>query len=433
MRNNNCRLCGLLTDNQITESQYLGRIKMSKWLEVNKIATNVPERWFKEHRSHIQEYLEENPEEELNQDLTLFTETYNAKTDETATVDELVSAYDYKAPEGATGVTLTVNAEGKITKSWPRIKLTNRPIELPEGFVNDRLKELRESSFALPNIEPVKQSIGHRVVAIADQQFGKPGTWEALENTKRTFKAQMDFIRLKQAMGVGPKSLTLVWTGDETEGVANNYFNQSYLLELNQSEQLELDFDTRVWCIRQAQLLNIPLKCISVPSNHGEWTRNGGKDPVTTKYDNASTHMARQVKKFFAEIAQFDGRHISWDIANNSPAVVKDIGGTFNYFSHGYMEKGRGASTELRAKNALDRQILANPLFLGKVKVFTIGHYHHEYMLTWEGKRLIGLPALEAQGSSEYMMQFGVWSEPGMTGYTTGSDVNDFTDYLVAA
>lgn len=246
---------------------------------------------------------------------------------------------------------------------------------------------------------------------IADPQFGKKGTEEAIENYKR---GVLEHI----AQVTDEDTIHLAWMGDETENVVNSYENQPHTIELNRVKQLELDFDMRVWAIREALATGKKVSASSVISNHGEWTRNGGKEPVTTRADNASTYIARQAEKFFDELAPFTGQHVDWTIGDQgAPGIVIDLSGVKAYFSHGYIEKGKGGSTELRTKSAIERQILGKTDELGDVLIWFMAHYHHFYSNSFEGRSLFGCPALEAERSSEYMLdQFGVWSRPGLLG-----------------
>lgn len=259
------------------------------------------------------------------------------------------------------------------------------------------------------------------VIVVADPQLGKKGTQEAVANWKRGILGHAAAIRTLQDAGHSPERVHVAWMGDETEGVCNNYENQPHTVELNLSQQLELDFDLRVWTLKQVAELGIPISASSVISNHGEWTRNGGKDPVTTHNDNSSTHIARQVQKLFNEAESFGGPHIDWTIGNGEPGVLVNLSGKECYFSHGYIEKGRGTSTETRTRGAIERQILGNTERLGAVPLYFFGHYHHFYTNEFEGRTLFGCPALEAERSSEYMLhQYGVWSPAGMLGMLIG-------------
>lgn len=253
------------------------------------------------------------------------------------------------------------------------------------------------------------------LIPIADSQFGKPGTEEAVENWKNGVSEHLSAAR---ALGDQVTGLHIAWMGDETENVCNSYGNQPHIIELNRSQQLELDFDMRVWTIKEAAKLGLPISASSVISNHGLWTRNGGKDPVTTHGDNASTHIARQVEKLFNELEPYGGPRIDWTIAGEDPAVLVDLSGVKTYFSHGYMEKGKGGSSEIRTKSAIERQILGRTEEFGSVPLYVFAHYHHFYGQEFEGRTLFGCPAIEAQRASrDYMLnQYGVWSPPGVMG-----------------
>lgn len=254
---------------------------------------------------------------------------------------------------------------------------------------------------------------GTYVALVADPQLGKKGTDEAIENWRRGLSAHVD-----QARRLGVAGFHIAFMGDETEGVCNSYRNQVHTIEMNQSQQLETDFDLRVWSVKEALTIGVPVSVSSVISNHGEnWVRNAGKDPVTTNSDNASTHTARLVQKFFAELEQYGVPAVEWHIGNGHPAVTLTLDGVKCYFTHGHIEKGRGTSTETRTRAAIERQILGNTADLGDVRLYFAAHYHHAYYQEFEGRTLFGCPALEAKGSSEYMSeQFGVWSDPGMLG-----------------
>lgn len=259
------------------------------------------------------------------------------------------------------------------------------------------------------------------VICVADPQLGKKGTQAAVANWQRAVAGHLNKVRVLCATGQAPAAIHVAFMGDEHEGVVNSYTNQPHTVELNRSEQLELDFDMRVWTIREALSLGLPVSASSVISNHGEYTRNGGKDPVTSRNDNSSTLVARQVRRLFDELEPHTRQHVEWTIGDGAPGVTVVLSGEKVYFTHGYVEKGRGGSTELRAKSAIERQVLGNTAEYGPIRVFVWAHYHHHYVLTFEGRTVLGCPALEAEKSSEYMLdQFGVWSVPGALGFVVG-------------
>ena len=266
---------------------------------------------------------------------------------------------------------------------------------------------------------------GTYAMLVADPQLGKKGTEEAVQNWKDGVLGHYRAIVDLQERGQGPAAVHVGWMGDETENVVNSYTNQPHTIELNRSQQMELDYDLRMWTLREVAKLGLPISASSVISNHGEWTRNDSKDPVTTRGDNASTFVARQVQKTFAEIEHFGGPKIDWTIGTGKPHVIVNMSGERVYMSHGYIEKGKGAATEIRTRNAVERQILGKTAELIDVRIFLMAHYHHFYAQEFEGRTLFGMPALEAEKSSEYMLdQYGVWSPKGMLGLLIGRNTH---------
>lgn len=293
-----------------------------------------------------------------------------------------------------------------------RFRRVTREMVSPETLLQWR-KSLLKSKFPRNLDQGAGASQGTYVALVADPQLGKKGTAEAIENWRRGLSAHVD-----QARRLGVAGFHLAFMGDEVEGFANNYANQAATIELNHSQQLETAFDMAVWSVKEALTLGVPVSVSSVISNHGEWTRNGSKDPVTSKGDNSSTHLARMAQKLFTELEAYGVPHVEWYIGDGRPAVTLTLSGVKCYFTHGYVEKGRGASTEQRTKSAIERQILGNTADLGDVRLYIAAHYHHAYYQEFEGRTLFGCPALEAERSSEYMLeQYGVWSPAGMLGF----------------
>ncbi len=286
----------------------------------------------------------------------------------------------------------------------------------------------------LDRLEPVNVIPTTYPILIADPQLGKKGTEEAVHNWQSGLMNHINAIQRLQYQGQFIERVHLAFMGDEHENVVNSYTNQPHTVELNRSQQLELDYDLSVWSIKKVADLGLPISVSSVISNHGLWTRNASKDPVTTNNDNSSTFIRRQVRKLFEELEPFGGPKIGWTIGETAPGVVVDLSGVPSYFSHGFIEKGRGGSTEVKVENAVKEQILGDTDRLGAVPLWFMAHYHHFYTNEFQDRTLFGCPALEALKSSEYMKdQYGVWSNPGMLGLLVGnhttrkfSDVNVF-------
>jgi hypothetical protein len=254
------------------------------------------------------------------------------------------------------------------------------------------------------------------VICIADPQLGKPGTQEAVESWKSgvlNHLAKLEAVRRLEAV----ETVLIAFMGDEHEGVAGHYANQSYEVELSLSKQLELDFDMRAWTIKKAAETGLAVKVVSVISNHGEFTRQNGK-VVTSLGDNSSTMVARMVKKLFDNTDY----NIEWYISGEEPDMVVVLDGVKTLFSHGHISSGAGKSSEYRTKNAYEKQILGRTEELGDVSLFVTAHYHHYSLTEDRGRTYIGCPALEAEKSSKWFFdRYGVWSRPGVLGFLVGS------------
>lgn len=230
-------------------------------------------------------------------------------------------------------------------------------------------------------------------------------------------------VRVVSVEDAGLQQIAVMGTTSKTyiaSGFASHNTNQPHTVELNLSEQIELDFALRVWTIEQVAALGVPVLVTSVLSNHGEWTRNDSKDPVTTKADNSSTCVMRLVAHLVDRAPNLS--HIAFNIAESNPDIVVEVSGVKVVLSHGHIAKGKGSTSEQKVKTAIERQILGRTQEIGDAQIYITAHYHHFHCQEFEGRTLFGCPALEAERSSEYMLdQYGVWSPPGMLGLIIGS------------
>jgi hypothetical protein len=92
------------------------------------------------------------------------------------------------------------------------------------------------------------------------------------------------------------------------------------------------------------------------------------------------------------------------------------------YYSHGYVEQGKGPTVEKKLIDAIEKQIVGRTEELAKVKLIYLAHYHHAWSNDQRGRTFFGDPALEALRSSEWVLdQYGQWSNPGMLGMLVGN------------
>jgi hypothetical protein len=258
-------------------------------------------------------------------------------------------------------------------------------------------------------------------VLVADPQLGKPGTTEAVANWTRGIEGHSQRINYLIDSGLPIDEIALVFMGDEHEGAVGNYASQPYEVELNYSDQLELDFDMRIWSIKTlVESTKLPMQLGSVPSNHGEHTRFGSNKSLTSIYDNSSTMIAALVQKTLDQIIL--GENLTWQIAKDRQDVNLELNGVKANFTHGHISHGSGSKTGgVSAKSAIEKQILGRTNEMGDISLYFSAHYHHFNTIEDRGRTFFGCPALEAEKSSRWFYDgSGVWSKPGMLGMVVG-------------
>lgn len=267
----------------------------------------------------------------------------------------------------------------------------------------------------------VKDSGLSYLMMVADPQLGKPGTQEALDNWTTGVEGHVQRIRNLIDAGLPINQIALAFMGDEHEGAVGNYASQPYEVELNYSDQITLDYDMRVWTIKQLVENELAVAIASVPSNHGEHTRFGSNKALTSIYDNSSTMVAKLVQKTFEGTEA--GEWLSWDIASDRQDANLELSGIKVNFTHGHVSNGSGPKTGgVSSKNAIEKQILGRTAELVDTRLYVTAHYHHFNVIEDRGRTFFGCPALEAEKSSQWFYDSsGVWSKPGMLGMVVGT------------
>jgi hypothetical protein len=300
-------------------------------------------------------------------------------------------------------------------------KKVEAPAEIGENFDVAGWRETLKSITLNPAKTVYNDSGLSYLILVADPQLGKPGTEEALANWSTGIEEHSAKIRVLVDAGLPINEIALAFMGDEHEGAVGNYASQPYEIEINYTDQIELDFDMRVWSIRQLLEHDMPIKISSVPSNHGEHTRFGGNRALTSIYDNSSTMVAKLAKRVFEGTAAEN--MLEWYIAEDRQDTNLELNGIKANFTHGHVSNGSGAKTGgISSKNAIEKQILGRREEIGDTTLFFSAHYHHFNVIEDRGRAFFGCPALEAEKSSRWFYDSaGVWSRPGMLGMAVGN------------
>lgn len=133
--------------------------------------------------------------------------------------------------------------------------------------------------------EPVALFLGW-----ADWQLGK-GEGDGTAGTKQRildgFEATEKRIRTLRKQGVNVAEIVFGNMGDHTEAVVGHYESQTYSVDLNQRDQLNLAIELNLTGIKALAPLVEKATYAACLCNHGQWVRKAGKQ-LTDDSDNAT-------------------------------------------------------------------------------------------------------------------------------------------------
>lgn len=229
------------------------------------------------------------------------------------------------------------------------------------------------------------------VVNWADWQLGKGeggGVAATVERVQASIAATVARFHELVAIGRQIERIVVANLGDPFEGVSGNYANQTFTVELNLRDQLNLVLD--LWLSGLRVLLPLAPKAmfISVLCNHTQWTRNGGKSPITDDSDNGGAFLAETAKRVLEHQPGFE--HVEWIIARDEVIMPVELSGVLVAFSHGHTAKGD-------IKKWTELQMVRQRNLFGSVALWVVAHRHHFYAVD----DLLQCPALD--GGSKWL------------------------------
>jgi hypothetical protein len=218
------------------------------------------------------------------------------------------------------------------------------------------------------------------------------------------------YYRVKELrkMGRHIEQIAFVNMGDPVEGCMNeHYASQTFSVELNQREQLLVALD--LWTAGVSRLADLAQKTkfISTLSNHGEWTRRGGK-AITTDSDSADGFLADALKRILKPHNMID----EWHIPHDQMTMQVNLSGMECAFTHGHKIRGkevewvRGQTLRLLRENGTEPRLWFS------------GHYHHFRSHDYGPFTFFQCPSLDTDGSPSggskwFSDSTGQYSSPG--------------------
>lgn len=257
------------------------------------------------------------------------------------------------------------------------------------------------------------------VVALADFQVSKVdelgGTPELLERSETALALVKQQIKAQR-----PAEILLVDPGDSTEGF-NSAPNADRTNDLQETEAI------RVWrrlfwrWISELAAYGIPMKVISVPSNHCRNRR--GKNAVGPIDDDWGLEVLAQVSDM-ASVNPAAYAHVEFIAPrkHDEHVTLTLVGGKVISFAHGHQVSNPNQMTDW-AKRQGRREV-------GLSDIVVVGHFHHLRCIAYGDRQWLFICPTMDSGSSWFTPSSGEQSDPGVLTFMV--DSNGWRDIFVA-
>lgn len=173
-------------------------------------------------------------------------------------------------------------------------------------------------------------------VGWADWQLGKgegDGTKGTTQRVLDSFEKTADRIVKLQRDGINIERLLIANMGDHTEAVTGHYTSQTYSVDLNQRDQLNLAIELNLTGIKALAPLVEHTTYAACLCNHGQWQRLAGKQ-ITDDADN-STGFIGDTLKTVCELHP-SLAHLDWIIPRDEMITTGAFSGVNIAMGHGH-------------------------------------------------------------------------------------------------
>jgi len=327
------------------------------------------------------------------------------------------------------------------TKDLFRYKVKVRSRRPGKRLTNEHVAELiklvrRRKPLKLPEVDGAGEWL---VFCLADLQIGKSdygGTKSMLERVEISVASLIEELKGRPYEGI-----VIVDPGDICEGTSCFYDNQSYSIELNQTQQIAVATDLFLSIVERVLPLVNRVLCAFAPSNHGEFrTQRGGGVMTDRARDNVDLVIADSLARVFRSNPERYGRVEVWTPPQDGgdPYVVTlDLSGVLVGFTHGHQVTAVGAGRMAKLEKWWQNQRWSDGRRLESQQLPTaadcdilVAAHGHTFMLSdATGRLLVQCPAAE-DGSEWFETSQGNRSGAGVLSFRTGASLplkaNDF-------
>jgi len=173
-------------------------------------------------------------------------------------------------------------------------------------------------------------------VGWADWQLGKgegDGTAGTTQRLLDSFQATTDRITAMRKRGINVDGLLLANMGDHTEAVTGHYTSQTYSVDLNQRDQLNLAIELNLTGIKALAPMFDQATYSATLCNHGQWQRVAGK-ALTDDSDNSTGFIGDTLKTVCNLHPALS--HMDWLIPRDEMITTGTFSGVNLSMAHGH-------------------------------------------------------------------------------------------------
>ncbi len=286
---------------------------------------------------------------------------------------------------------------------------------LPDVEVAARRKALR--SFKPPPLATSRLARAGvaAVINLADIQGGKSEGGGVAATQKRLTDGLVNVQQwlARMAMSYDINEIVLVNNGDPIEGCDGSYASQRFTVELNLRGQMNFVMD--VWELYAKQLFPRYEKAqfVSVLCNHGQLSRQSGRENLTSDSDNVGGFLAETLQRVLAGHAAFD--HVRWTIPHDEMNVYTEAAGIPLAFNHGHKIPTSGRDGFEKWLNGQAR----GDEFAHKASIWQTAHRHHFSAWDLGSCTVFQAPSLDG-GSKWFRDRTGNYARSGILTYLVG-------------
>lgn len=256
------------------------------------------------------------------------------------------------------------------------------------------------------------------IVALSDWQLGKSygpengtaGTIGRLHRSLDGIVAQIDRLRSE---GRNLRTLHLANLGDHIENVAGSYASQTYEVDLNLRDQIEVALEVNMLFVQTLAPLFEVVTYTANPCNHAQLSRGQGKSNVTDDADNATgllAELVRQMCKLTPHLA-----HVDVQVPRGEMITPVTVEGVHIATAHGHKITG-GEETWLAKQS---QRLVHERRFI--TDLWLVAHRHSLSVDDFGPYTRIQATTVDP-GSKWFTDAVGNYARPGTTTFTVQKD-----------